>query len=176
MEKYKGNIGGEYCCYGDTEFYLNRKFIVHHLFRDTRHDDGDDAGYIVAICEANDIFYLHIIEVCQYNQLDNTCLSKAELEERGGFPDYIICDSVEDAQLKLNKLLDLLDKFHKEDGDSSRDSEAFLRHLKDISDDEAEWLSVLSFPYSEFPQDRIALLKLSKTEYVPDFDNREFPL
>ena len=162
------------CDYGNVEKVLNDRFKVHHLFRDTRHDSGDDSGYIVAISEKHEQFYLHIIPICVEGNIENLCLDEIELIQNGGFADYVLCDSIEDAQLKLNLIIQKLDTYLESEGDFAQyadEIQDFFGETMSLTD--AEHLAAIMFPYSEYSQDKIALLNLSNTTYTPNFDNTD---
>jgi hypothetical protein len=180
------------CRYGNVEKLLNKRFKVHHLYRDFRHDDGDDAGYLVAICQDKKDtckFYLHIILICQYTNALNLMLNQADMdawfakhpEDKDSarrdacMPDFIECDSIEDAQKRLNGILKLIDNVIESDnGDWFRDWGEFHSFYKGlITRETATFLSTMFFPYSEYPEDRMQLSKLSTIPYVRSYDNKD---
>ena len=160
------------CDYGNVEKVLNDEFKVHHLFRDTRGDSGDDGGYIVAISEKSEKFYLHIIPICQFCEIEFLNIDETWSADNTGFPDFIECNSIKDAQQKLNGIIKNLDHYLTENNDYSRDADEIYDFFEgNISKTEAEYLATIMFPYSEYEQDKETLLNLSKTSYVPNFEN-----
>ena len=181
------------CRYGNVEKLLNKRFKVHHLYRDFRHDDGDDAGYLVAICQDKkdkSKFYLHIILICQYMNALCLMLNKADMDAwfaehpddytgmNACMPDYIECSSIESAQEVLDAILMLIDRVLSENGDYFRDWDEFQDYFKDehhidISRETATFMATMAFPYSEYPYDKQQLSKLSTLPYTPDYSNED---
>lgn len=175
------------CRYGNVEKILNERFKVHHLYRDIRHDDGDDAGYLVAICEKDSKFYLHIIYICQYcnalvlmlDQSDMDAWLKEYPEDIDTcMPDFIECSSIEEAQEALNSILKQIDQVLSEEGDYFRDWDEYQNYFKDvhnidISRADSTFMATIAFPYSEYKQDKEALPNLMHREYTPNYSNED---
>lgn len=174
------------CRYGNVEKILNKKFKVHHLYRDFRHDDGDDAGYLVAICEKDGKFYLHIILICQYSNALCLMLEQKDMDKwfkkypedttglHACMPDFIECTSIEDAQNRLNDIMALIDQVLEKEGYYFRDWDEFHEFFKGkISRETATFLASMLFSYSEYKQDKAALLDLKNRPYTPNFSNKD---
>lgn len=163
----------------------DEKFKVHHLYRDFRGDWGDDGGYIVAICEKKGIIYLHILAV-NYNA-DVSCHILEKDDERVGnlgereFLDYFICESVEDAQRKINEFITHLevvveevanDRYYFGNGILYPEDEPVPEYFKDFSFQYLSMLAIVHFSYSEYTSiDKPNLLNLTKTPYVPNYES-----
>jgi len=175
--------------YGAIERQLRDEgFDVKHLMRDFRGDWGDDGGYIVSVSSKNAKFYLHIISV-NYNvsidsnvldELDRRILDGSEIET--DIQDYIICQSIEDAQHKINEFVDNLkkvvelvenDNYFFESGYIS-DEEATPEGFEKYEKFYLNMLALCWFSFSEYTkQDEYNLLNLTKTEYVADYTDPE---
>lgn len=186
--EYFYNIGTEEYVYmdqdrkfGAVEHLLNKKFEVLHLHRDTRHDWGDDGGYIVAICKKDHLFYLHVIEVNYNVELRGLVLDEDDWEkckdQEGAFKDFLTFNTIEDAQEKIISICDDLDYIIKEDEDVCLwDKDAFDKYEKEYTEYEKDCLRAMMSPYREYSQDKTILHNLIKTTYKPNFtdeDNRE---
>jgi len=176
--------------YGAIERQLrDENFKVKHLMRDDRGDWGDDSGYLISVSEKNDKVYLHIIGVnynlsIDSNVLDETYKAIVDGSQKpSDIKDYIICDSIEDAQVKINTFVDLL---HKITWQIDYDESYFFSNGY-INDDEQRpkgfegfdnyYLSMLSkcwYSFSEcWAKDDDILHNLTTTEYVPDYTDPE---
>tara|TARA_Y100000310_G_scaffold334897_1_gene415670 strand:+ start:7547 stop:8113 length:567 start_codon:yes stop_codon:yes gene_type:complete len=172
-------------------------FEVKHLHRDTRHDWGDDSGYIVSISEKNDKIYLHVLQVNYNIGVDSHILDESDKRFENGctiedHADFIICDSMEDAQNKVNEFVAILDKCVEEElrdwglieevleSDGGYDdfpSEALLDELRKLPESYHNFIDISLFAYSEYEQDKEALLNLTNSEYKQNFtdeDPREY--
>lgn len=174
--------------YGAIERQLrDENFNVKHLMRDHRGDWGDDGGYIVSVSEKNDKIYLHIISV-NYNvstssnvldEFDQRILDGKDKE--ADIQDYIICESIDGAQIKINEFVARLEKVVQL---IEQDDYFFAHGYVDDNEDVPEgfenldnyylnMLAVCWFPFSEYAQDKATLLSLTNTQYVPDYEDPE---
>lgn len=165
--------------YGAVEKLLNSRFEVLHLHRDTRHDWGDDGGYIVAICKKKDLFYLHVIDINYNLALEGLILDEDDWDkyknEKDAFRDYMIFKTKEEVQEKLISICNELDSILAEEKFSSClwDDIDSDKYKKEYTDYDKSCLRVMIFAYSEYEQDKIILNNLSKTKYKPNFSDKD---
>lgn len=185
------NFYESYNDYRNTKLLLEKEeFKVLHLFEDTRGDWGDDGGFMVVIAEKNEKIYLHILGINYNSPVKSHNLDEEAVLTIGGFPDFIICETVEDAQGIVNKFVSILDYFltlKDEDDFYGESAEEFMDELNDDTHNAAseiafissrinsdtpmetlsEFLYVCFFPYSEFADngDRNGLLTLTETNF-----------
>lgn len=159
------------CTYGPMEQLLNEKFEVLHLFRDTRHDWGDDGGYLVSISKKEDLYYLHILQInyngdLNYDVLDEEDWENVEDKEHA-FKDYFTFGTIEEAQGKIIELCKDLDRILEEYEDHYLwDDDSFDQfEWKTWTKLEKQCLAAMAFPYSEYSRDKIVLTNLINYEY-----------
>ena len=184
MELTKDNV------YGAIERQLrDENFNVKHLMRDFRGDWGDDGGYLVSISEKNGKVYLHIIAVNYNVSIDSNVLDENYhsildgSQKETDIQDYIICESIEDAQTKVNEFVDRLKQVVAliEEDDNYFFESGYINDEEEVPPGfeglEKYYLNMLAscwFSFSEYTQkDEPILLSLTKTEYVPDYTDPE---
>ena len=169
--------------YGAIERQLrDENFDVKHLMRDSGGDWADDGGYLISISEKNDKIYLHIIRVNYNGYIDSNVLDENDHRITNGsrkesdIQDYIKCTSIEDAQTKLNKFVDLLDitltddvSWYFENGYIDHDDDK-PEGFETFDNYYLEMLCACWFPFSEYHEiDAPILRNLTNIEYVADY-------
>ena len=175
-----------------SEAYLSaRGFKVLHLHRDSKRDYGDETGYIISISEKNDKVYLHILEVCCYNDLKHYCLEESDILNESFVPDYKIFDTVEDVQAYLDKLVifmangfEQFDYFLEDNSlynisklneDKHKETVEDYKDIGLIDIDMLRFAFTMRLPFEEYMEnEKEAINNLSKIPYKPNYDITEF--
>jgi len=168
------------CTFGPVEHLLNKKFEVLHLHRDTRHDWGDDGGYLVSISKKDNLFYLHIVQINYNGNLEGMVLDEDDWEkcknQEEAFKDYFRFSTLEETQEKLIALCDDLDyiiETDEDDGQCLWDDDCFDQFDRTWTAYEKDCLRAMSFAYGEYKQDKVILHNLTKTKYKPNFTDED---
>lgn len=105
--------------------YLRQNFKVHRSLADLRHDEGDDSGFHVAISEDKEgTIFLQIVMISYNGSIYDICLCEEDYQSlidskryNNVLRDFIVCDSIEDAQSRLSSICDDMKKFYEYDED-----------------------------------------------------------
>ena len=161
-------------------------FQVKHLYRDAREDWGDDGGYLISVSVKNDQYYLHILEVNYNCTVGIHVLEESDKRLKDGscnileHKDYIICDSTQEVQKELERLVKYLDLAIQLEEQGSyffcsgyfdeENDESLPEELRKLQMYYKKIIGVCTFSYSEFRHvDKPAILNLLNTKYVPNY-------
>jgi hypothetical protein len=175
--------------YGAIERQLrDENFKVKHLMRDSRGDWADDGGWLISISEKNDKIYLHVIGVNYNSSVGVNVLDEMDYrivedgQDENKIADYIICESIADAQEKLNAFVVLVERAYEmiENDESYFFENGYFERAEDVPYGfvglDSYYLSMIShcwFSMSEYTNDADKLRNLTNIEYVPDYTDPE---
>lgn len=170
MEKLNGARKLD-CTHKHMLKYVDKNFKIHRTVCDMHRNQWDEMGYRIFISEdKKGIIYLHILGITYNRDLYSCILDEEEYQKHfeNDFDttrDFIICDSIEDAQKKLVAFCDDMDKLYEYDEDMYLwdlwEEYISYKEVKDNIDellghvmtkDMCEMYSSLSFAYSQEPE------------------------